>query len=349
MATFETRLTKDGKKKIKASIRLSGFPVERKTFEKKRDAVAWASKIETQMREGKFDKNAAAKKHTMADAINRYLADVLPFKSKKKRYLIQQKSQLIWWRSKIGDYTLINSTPAVITQQRDLLRKYYAAGTVNRYMAAISHVMTKCHQEWDWIVENPMKKSKKLKEPRGRVRFLSDSERDSLFAACQKSKCKELYLIVLIAISTGPRKSEILNLKWNDYDCMRRQITIQETKNDERRTIYLRGRANEYFKSHYVCNNQPKNGLVFPSRNKGQALEIDVSFRKAVKEAGLKDFRFHDLRHTAASYLAMNGTSLAAIAELLGHKTLNMVKRYAHLSEAHSAEQIEAMNRKVFG
>lgn len=68
-----------------------------------------------------------------------------------------------------------------------------------------------------------------------------------------------------------------------------------------------------------------------------------------LKRADIKDFRFHDLRHSAASYLAMNGASLAEIAEILGHKTLSMVKRYSHLSEAHTSEVVARMNQKIFG
>lgn len=349
MADFEKKILVSGKTVYRARVRIKGYPVASATFDKKRDAVAWAAKIETEIREGKYDKNAAAKKHTMAQTIDRYICDVLPVKSKKTRYISQQKGQLLWWKSRIGGYTLINITPAVITKERDLLRRRVSSATANRYLAALSHVLTKAYKEWDLMTENPMKKATKFKEPRGRVRFLNEAERDALLDACQKSSCKVLHLIVLIAISTGARKSEILNLRWEDYDCTRRQIVVQETKNDERRTLYLRGRANEHFKSLYVISRQPKEGWVFASRNKSQPIEIDRYWRIAVKESKLKDFRFHDLRHTAASYLAMNGTSLAAIAELLGHKTLNMVKRYAHLSESHSAQQLEAMNKKVFG
>jgi integrase len=88
---------------------------------------------------------------------------------------------------------------------------------------------------------------------------------------------------------------------------------------------------------------------VFPDATGGRPLSIRNAFENAVERAGITDFRFHDLRHTAASYLAMNGASLMEIAEVLGHKTLNMVKRYAHLSEAHTRGVVERMNRAVFG
>jgi integrase len=89
--------------------------------------------------------------------------------------------------------------------------------------------------------------------------------------------------------------------------------------------------------------------LLFPSPSGKSPRDIRSAWKTALKRAGIIHFRFHDLRHTAASYLAMNGTSLMEIAEVLGHKTLAMVKRYAHLSEAHTRSVVERMNRAVFG
>jgi integrase len=90
--------------------------------------------------------------------------------------------------------------------------------------------------------------------------------------------------------------------------------------------------------------------LVFPSpREPNRPWESRAAWLTAIEKAKLEDFRFHDLRHSAASYLAMNGASLNEIAEVLGHKTLAMVKRYAHLSEVHTAGVVESMNKKIFG
>lgn len=91
---------------------------------------------------------------------------------------------------------------------------------------------------------------------------------------------------------------------------------------------------------------------MFPGRGRGAACRPVVlrnAFLLALKRAEIEDFRWHDLRHSAASYLAMGGASLAEIAEILGHKTLEMVKRYAHLSPAHTASVVERMNARIFG
>jgi integrase len=155
-------------------------------------------------------------------------------------------------------------------------------------------------------------------------------------------------LVVLIALSTGFRKGEILNLQWPDVDLIQGRITSQETKNGERRTVPLTGPALDQMRQHARVRRRDTQ-LVFPNAYGTKPLDIRKAWETALKQATIPDFRFHDLRHSAASYLAMNGASLAEIAEILGHKTLAMVKRYAHLSEAHTAGVVARMNAKIFG
>jgi integrase len=94
---------------------------------------------------------------------------------------------------------------------------------------------------------------------------------------------------------------------------------------------------------------RPDTTLVFPNKTGTQPASIREAWEHAVRRAGIEDFTFHDLRHTAASYLVMDGASLVEIAEILGHKTLSMVKRYAHLSGDHTASVVSRMNKKIFG
>jgi len=196
--------------------------------------------------------------------------------------------------------------------------------------------------------DSPIKKIKRLKEDRGRTRFLNDKERERLLNACIEFENESLYLIVVIALSTGARQGEILNLRWNNVDLKRRAITFVETKNDEIRSVPLQGFAYELLKERNK-NKRSDTNLIFPSNIDPQKpISINSVFRKAAEKAKLDDFRFHDLRHSAASYLAMNGASLVEIAEILGHKTLQMVKRYAHLTEQHTADVVASMNEQIF-
>lgn len=351
MAVIEKRETDSGIT-YRVKIRLKGYPPQTASFERLTDAKRWAQHTEAAIREGRHFKTSEAKRHTMAESIERYIKTVLPNKPKS---LYAQTIHLNWWKQAIGSYSLADVTPAMIADCRDKLasektvrNKLRGAATVNRYMAALSHLFTIASKEWGWVDDNPLRKVSKKKEPRGRMRFLSDEERPNLLDACKKSDSIYLYTIVVLALSTGGRRMEILGLNWDNVDLNRGIITLHETKNGERRILPITGHALELIKKqaqirHINCN------LLFPSKDLSKPIDIRTPFENALKRAGITDFRFHDLRHSCASYLAMNGASLAEIAEVLGHKTLQMVKRYAHLSEAHTMGVVTRMNAMIFG
>jgi len=152
----------------------------------------------------------------------------------------------------------------------------------------------------------------------------------------------------VLALATGARRGELLNLRWSDVNVKRGTLTFHQTKNGERRAVPLIGDALEVLTQH-VKGQHLDTSLVFPDSTGTRPVGMREAFEWAVKRAGIVNFRFQDCRHTAASYLAMNGASLAEIAEVLGHKTLAMVKRYAHLSEAHTAGVVARMNAAIFG
>lgn len=181
----------------------------------------------------------------------------------------------------------------------------------------------------------------RLREPTGRVRFLSDDERKKLLDATTASRESFLHPLVVVALSTGARQGELLTLRWPQVDLERRVIRLEKTKNRDRRALPLSGAALEAVQS-LARIRRIDDDRVFPL-NEGQ---LRGPWEAAVKAAGLADFHFHDLRHTAASYLAMSGATLAEIAEVLGHRTLAMVKRYSHLTEQHTAKVVERMNEK---
>lgn len=353
MAAIEKRITQDGSATYRVKIRLKGHPTQTASFNRLTDAKIWVQQTESAIRERRYFKTTEAKKHTLSDAIDRYIENVLQHKPKS---LKDQTTQLNYWKETIGQYSLADITPALIAEQRDkLLQGITSRGrartpaTVNRYLAALSHLFTVAIKEWGWIEANPILKITKPKEPRGRVRFLSDDERGRLLKAAKESDSTYLYLIIVLCLSTGARKMEILDLQWKNADLERGIITLHETKNGERRILPITGHALELLKQH-VKIRRIDTDLVFPSNyNPKQSMDIRTPFETALKRAEITDFRFHDLRHSAASYLAMNGASLAEIAEVLGHKTLQMVKRYAHLSEAHTAGVVAKMNEKIFG
>jgi integrase len=222
--------------------------------------------------------------------------------------------------------------------------------TTNRYLAALSHVFSIAIRDWGWLESSPMDKVSKLQESRGRVRFLTSEERSKLLESCKQSHCPYLYDIVVLAVSTGLRKNEILRLKYKDVDLIKGRIIVHETKNGQRHSVPLVGHALETIKtlSETRKNISP---FLFPSSDLSlnQPYDIRPAWESAVKRAGIENLKLHDLRHDRASTLAAGGASLAQIAEALNHKTLQMVKRYAHLTEGNVAGILERLDKDVFG
>lgn len=351
MATIQTRITHDGKLSYRVQVRLKGHPAQSATFARKTDARKWAAKTETDIREGRHFKTTEAKRHTGAALIDRYRREVMP----RKRPSTQgpQQVQLAWWKNKIGDYLLADITPPFLSQCRDELARTHGNATVVRYLAVLSHAFTIALKEWQWVESNPVIRVIKPREPRGRVRYLKEdkenNELERLLTACRKSSNPDLYTAVVLALSTGGRQGELKSLTWEQVDLNRGVITLHETKNDDRRVLPLQGRAYELMRSRKE-NRTLVTPLVFPSRIKPRKpVDLRYPWETALKRANIEDFHWHDLRHTFASYMAMDGASLAEIAEVLGHRTLSMVKRYMHLSPAHTASVVERMNQRYLG
>lgn len=341
MATVQRRTNKDGSYSYKVEVRKKGFPPQRATFKRKTDANKWARQTESAIEEGRYFKTTEARKHTLSDAINRYKKSVLPEKKDSRK----QGAQLDWWRDNLGAYTLADITPALLGEARDDLAKTRSPATVVRYLAALSHVFTIAVNEWGWLEDNPIRKVRKPKEPKGRNRYLTEDEIPALLEACNNSSNPYLHTIVVLALSTGMRQGEILNLRWPDVNLDDGRITLRDTKNGETRTVPLAGRALDSLREHSKVRRLDTD-LLFPGRRCDSPVFIRAPWSAAVEASGIKNFRFHDLRHSAASYLAMNGASVNLIAKILGHKSIQVTNRYTHLSEEYAADAVTRMNER---
>lgn len=351
MAYIQERKTDDGKTHFRVQVRLRGYPTASATFERKTDAKLWAQQTESAMRDGRHFKTSEAKKHNVAALVDRYIENVIPTKPKNASACT---AQLLWWKSQLGHCLLSDLTPALIAEQRDKLLKgttpkgtIRSPSTVVRYLAALSHALTVATKEWGWVDDSPMRKVTKPTEPRGRVRFLDDQERAALLRACQESTNPYLYIVVVLALSTGMRRGEIMNLRWEDIDLTKGRLTLHQTKNGERRVVPLRGLAYQLLHEHSL-NQKQDVGLLFPSKDPQKPIDLRFPWEKALKKAGVDNYRFHDHRHSCSSALLEQGASLSELSELLGHKSLACVKRYGHLSETHASNIVEKMNQKIF-
>ena len=354
MATLQKRKNDDGTTSYRVMVRLKGHPTTSATFSRLTDAREWARATETDMKAGRYF--GASKRKTLGELFDKYEVAAKP----RLKSWDGVKRRLDWWRLKAGGELLDAVTPARIAEWRDELLstpKQNGGGKrsgadVNRAIAALSSAMTHAVKELGWIERNPCERVTKPKEAGGRVRFLSDDELPRLLDAVRTSSHPDLLPAVLLALTTGARKGEILGLRWSQIDFKRRAITLHqgETKNNAGRALPLSGEIVELLQARNKVR-RIDDDRVFPAPDGSKELELREPWKAAlvqadidVREAKAKtrrkdappvktsDFRWHDLRHTAASYLTMAGVSAIEVARVLGHKTLAMSLRYSHLA-----------------
>jgi integrase len=212
--------------------------------------------------------------------------------------------------------------------------------TINRHVATIKAMFTKA-VEWELVEEDVLKKVRKVKlleENNRRLRYLSKEECQALVGECRG----HLRPIVIMALNTGMRRGEILSLKWDNVDMKHGFILLDKTKNGERREIPINGTLRATLAGiprrldlpHVFIN--PDTDLPYG--------DIKNAFNRALRKAGIRDFHFHDLRHTFASHLVMGGQDITTVKDLLGHKTLTMTLRYSHLAPAHTVKAVELLD-----
>ena len=346
MASIEKRVT-DGGTSYRVKVRLKGFPPESATFERLTDAKDWATKTEADMKAGRHF--GASKRHTFAELADEYAPHA------------KDGERLAYWRGVFGPDSLDALTPPRIAKERDKLlagttnKKDAATGellkrtgaTVNRYLAALSSCLSYGVKELQWLERNPMERIRRPAENKGRVRFLSDDERVRLLDACRPNA--DLYLSVVLSLTTGARQGEVMGLRFGQIDFQRRIITLHDTKNGERRAIPLVGEAFTLLQDRAKVRSLTDDRVFPPTARAKKAQHVDLRqpWESVLKEARIENFHWHDLRHTAASYLAMSGVSLVEIAKVLGHRTLAMVARYSHLSEGHIVSTGEKLAERL--
>jgi len=201
--------------------------------------------------------------------------------------------------------------------------------TVNRELACLRHMLNLAVR-WGYLGSSPARGVNMLKEPPGRLRYLTEEGIRRLLAACSS----HLRPIVVAALTTGMRKGELLDLRWQNVNLKERRITLRGSKSNELRTIPVNDTLLSALKK--LPRHLTADYLFWNRHDEGRRyVDVGEAFENAMSRAKISDFRFHDIRHTFASHLAMRGVSLRAIAQLLGHKTLQMVMRYSHLSPEH--------------
>lgn len=360
MATIERREAADGTVRYRVRVRLRGEKPRTRTFKRKTDADLWSKKVESDLGHGVYVPTTADRRRTLAELIDKFVAEHLPIRpnnADRKKL----SAQLKWWKDHAGHLTLDKLTPQAIAGYRsELLARRtgfsdsksrdapITQATANRYLAALSAVCKWAWKELGWLPANPVLSVSKGAEHAGIVRYLADDERKALLTACKASSDPNIQCAVMLALATGARASNLRNLTWADVDLEQWRLRFTHTKNAQPRYVPVVGPAQRVLRQQFE-RDPTREGWVFKGARDAVPADLDRPWRAVRAAAGLvgnKHCRFHDIRHSTASYLTMAGASLAEVAEALGHRTLTMAKRYSHQSGEHVRATFERMSNR---
>lgn len=304
-------------------VRRRGYPAVSRMFKTKRDAEAWARQLEGEMDRGIYLDRTEAENTTLGELLTRYQQEVTPYK--KSAFSESKRIERMVREESLCQYKTTAITGKLIAEYRDLRLKSVSGSAVNRDLSIISHALNTAVKEWGFNITNPTKQIRRPKENPARERRLKDGEEQRLLAEIEaNTNNRWIKPIVIFAIETGMRRGEILSLTWENVDLKKRVAHLVDTKNGEGRSVPLT------LKATVLLQSLPRSidGRVFPT----SAEAVKLAFRRALGRARINDLRFHDLRHEAVSRMFEKGLGVMEVASVSGHKTLQMLKRYTHLS-----------------
>ena len=352
MACIVKRKNKDGSNSWRVIIRLKSYPTVCKTFDRKQEAEDWAQDTEQKIKRGQFRFDLYNTQHTFKDLVERFLNDGALEHHRSAKDTLRH---LNYWKERLGSYGLVHITAEKIGKERKILintptkkgtkTALRSSATINRYFSSLSTILTYA-KKLRWIEENPCFSLSKLKESDGKERALTAEEAIKLIQACKASKNLYLYCIVLIAITSGARKSEILSLKWSDVDLENKIAFLRKTKNNRPRTIPLVDEIVAELKKISQKRCQYKQ-LIFASKTAFGKIDIKKAWEYALQTSGINSCRFHDLRHSFATFAAQQGASSLELQTATGHRCLEMLQRYTHLEGNLTRKYSENISKQI--
>lgn len=316
----------------RVKVRRRGFPDQTRSFDTKSAANSWAREIESEVDRGTFMDRTESERNTLGDMITRYLKEVTP----TKKGAAPEDSRLrAFLRRPIAQYKMSALSSAMFAQYRDERLETVTAGTVNKELNHVSHVIETARREWGIVLpSNPIQLVRRPPSPKSRERRLEGDEYDRLLAACTDARNPYLVPIVMLAIETAMRQSEIVSLQWKHVDLKKCVAYLPDTKNGDSRGVPLSTTAIATLKS---LDRSERSDAVFPGLT---SEAIKRAYIRACARAKIEGLHFHDLRHEATSRLFERGLDAMTVASITGHKTLQMLKRYTHLKAEDLAKKL---------
>lgn len=260
---------------------------------------------------------------TVQDFAERYLEEAKTF----YKSFSPLSSVMKTFAGMYGDRQLQTMTPPDIhTYVHQRLKAGRKASTINQELALLRSAINYVRHHWGVRMENPVSRQR-LKSTALRLRYLTRTEACALV---QHANRQQVAMFILLALHTGCRKNELLTLQWSDIDQQRAFLLLrpENTKANKARAIPLNQTALKALQALQQGNDSP---WVFTNAKGERKKTMNWSFRKSLESAGIQDFHIHDLRHTFASWLVSEGVELIKVRDLLGHSTIKMTERYAHL------------------
>jgi integrase len=321
--------------------------IRRAVGRSKRQAELYLGKIKAEIAEGKFLDPLKGNKITYGELLDRYLKEHSAVHKgaesyREDTYLVREL-KAAFGELLLKDVTLERVSPWI----QELREKGKGASSINHRINMLKHSL-KLAKEWGLIRHSPVADLKRLREPAGRLRYLEARQFQRLLTELPDY----LRSIVVVAAHTGMRLGEILSLRWEQVNLSQRVVTLTHTKNGRMRGVPLNATAMGVFRelARERMREEVKSLYVFTNPLTGDRwIYISRAFNSAVERAKIQDFRFHDLRHTAASWMVMSGVDLLTVAEILGHKDTRMTERYSHLSPAHCLDAVSKLDMALAG
>jgi len=309
--------------------------------ENRKLAIRIFDKLKGEIAEGKWFERLAGEDYTFGDLIKKYLAEYSSVNKAKSSHT-RDKSLAAHLLKSFKDKYLLDITAAMISDYKRQRRTEGASPrTINYELTLMSHAFNIAIREWEWVKDNPVKKVKKERVDNSIERWLTQKEEERLLGV----SAKWLQEIIIFAIHTGLRQSEILDLKWSQVDIVRRTMIISEQKNRGVDTLPLNETALGVLKERQ--NQKQKHcEYVFHSNNQTRMNNRNLirAFEIAMDRAQVINFRFHDLRHTFATRLVQAGVGIYEVQRLGRWKSTSMVMRYAHHNSESLRASIEVMD-----
>ncbi|MBN2379354.1 tyrosine-type recombinase/integrase [candidate division WOR-3 bacterium] len=303
----------------------------------KREALLKLGEIRKRIEQEDQDGTSASAPRSFAEYANEYLE----YSKTHKRPSSYQRDTVSIKRlmEAFAECKLSDIKTADIERYQERRLETVGHATINREVQALKHMFRKA-QERGYVKINPAQPVKKLEEPFGRTRYLQLEERERLLDECSGM----LHAIVFTALETGMRKGELENLTWKNVYFERRSIWLERTKNKEPRTIPISDNLLPVLQRLYI---ERRSEYVFTKPGGEPYGSWRKAFDNACKRAGIEDFRFHDLRHTFASYLVVSDVKIRTVQELMGHKDIKMTMRYSHLSKEHLLDAVNKVGTNL--